>query len=420
MTVISRSFRGGLTATLVAAAVIASAGLSARAETRGSAAAFAAPSSDAAARAGAVRARVLHALPGVTNTLGVHFLYADDGTCPDGIDVFKVSGSTLTLVENIVAGCSSGGYFGAHRLAVTKKTSSGPACLFFASSGNGIRGTVNSFAIASSSGTLTPKRSVSGGIDPADLLVVGRILIETDPGGLAFNTYKIKTSCGLTALLSNSTGSERDINIAQLHGTDVASADFNTGNIVTYHLNTTIGAMTEVHSVAGQFGGPDSLAVQTASTSSGQVINVFTGHSMLPPARVQVAQATSTGSALSAFSGSPATDGDGSSSDPGIGVLVSGSLVLQLNEFSSQVAWYSFTTGTPGVPGSIAYGGDTALTARPTEMTQLGSTLFVAMWSFGVVDACAVGAGGVSGCVAVATLSTNGNPFGGEGAVAYL
>jgi hypothetical protein len=411
MTVISRSFRGGLTATLVAAAVIASTGLSARAETRGSAAAF--------ASAGAARARVLHALPGVTNTLGVHFLYADDGTCPDGIDVFKVSGSTLTRVENIVAGCSGGiAYFGAHRLAVTKKTSSGPACLFFASSGNGVSGTVNSFAIASSTGTLTPKSSVSGGIDPADLLVVGRILIETDPGGQAFNTYKIKTSCALTALLSNSTGSEGDLNIARLHGTAVASADLYTGNIVTYHLNTTTGAMTEVHSVAGQIGSPDSLAVQTASTSSGQVINVFTGQANTPP-QVQAAQATSTGSALSAFSGSPVTDGDGSS-DNGIGVLVSGSLLLQLNNLSSQVAWYGFTTGTPGVPGSIAYGGDTALTANPTEMTQLGSTLFVAMYTASVVDACAVGAGGVSGCVAVATLSTNGNPYGGEGAVAYL
>jgi hypothetical protein len=30
-------------------------------------------------------------------------------------------------------------------------------------------------------------------------------------------------------------------------------------------------------------------------------------------------------------------------------------------------------------------------------MAQLGSTLFVAMYSAGVVDACAVGAGGVSG-----------------------
>lgn len=394
MTVISRSFRGGLTATLVAAAVIASTVLSARAETRGSAAAFAAPS--------------------------VHFLYADDGTCPDGIDVFKVSGSTLTLVENIVAGCSGGNnLFGAHRLAVTKKTSSGPACLFFASSGNGVSGTVNSFAIASSTGKLTPKTSVSGGTDPTDLLVVGRILIETDPDGLAFNTYKIKTSCALTALLSNSTGSEFDINIAQLHGTAVASADVSTGNIVTYHLNTTTGAMTEVHSVAGQIGHPDSLAVQTASSSSGQVINVFTGQSTLSPPQVQAAQATSTGSALSAFSGSPVTDGDGSSSN-GIGVLVAGRLLLQLNNESSQVAWYGFTTGKPGVPGSIAYGGDTALTASPTEMTQLGSTLFVAMWTAGVVDACAVGAGGVSGCVAAATLSTNGNPYDRAGAVAYL
>lgn len=278
---------------------------------------------------------------------------------------------------------------------------------------------MNSFAIASSTGTLTPKSSVSGGIAPTDLLVVGRILIETDPLGHAFNTYKIKTSCGLTALLSNSTGSEVDINIAQLHGTAVASADANTGNIVTYHLNTTTGAMTEVHSVAGQIGGPNSLAVQTASTSSGQVINIFTGQATWFPPRVQAAQATSTGSALSAFSGSPVTDGDRSSSN-GVGVLVSGSLVLQVNEFSSQVAWYSFTTGTPGVPGSIAYGGDTALTAGPTEMTQLGSTLFVAMWTAGVVDACAVGAGGVSGCVAAATLSTNGNPYDGAGAVAYL
>src|SRR5262249_29260632 len=159
---------------------------------------------------------------------------------------------------------------------------------------------------------------------------VGHILIDTEPSDHAFRTFAINHDCSLTALMVNSTGGEQDINIAALHGPNIVSSDFNSSAVVTYRLDTTTGALTEINSVAGAISSPDSEAVQVKSTPSGTVINVFTGQATFAPPEAQAAQTDLNGSFLNQFSGSPATDGDPGASN-GIGVMVSGGLLLQLN-----------------------------------------------------------------------------------------
>jgi hypothetical protein len=233
---------------------------------------------------------------------------------------------------------------------VTKATTSRPPCLFFASDGDH---QIYSFSIDPSTGKLTATAqgsvpAATGMADPSDLLVVGRILIDSEPSDAAFRTFAINNDCSLTALMVNSTGAETDYDIAALHGPNIVSSDINSGNVVTYRLDTTTGALSEIHSVAGALSVPDSEAVQVKSTTSGTVINVFTGATLVPP-EAQAAQTDLNGSFLNPFSGSPATDGDPSASN-GVGVMVSGGLLLQLNNNSGSVGVVHHHPGHPRDP----------------------------------------------------------------------
>jgi hypothetical protein len=364
--------------------------------------------------AGAVGALALTATPLTTHAAttsqsisGVHYLYAEVGDCPDGISVFKVSGSSLTLVQNIAVGCEDGGFFGAHHLRRTTKTTTGPACLFLANDGNaGVGAGVHSLAINGSTGALSLVSSVAGGSYPTDLLVLGRELVETDPPSspsspMEFNSYAIHNDCSLSLLQSSAMVGEV-ISIAALSGSEFVAPIY-PGSIGTYKLNKLTGAITLVSAASAQVSGLDSAAVQIAQTASGQVVNVFTGQASSGPPQVEAAQMSATGSVLP-FKGSPVLDGDASAKD-GVGVLVSGSTLFQLNNTSSQLAWYQMTAGTPGSPGSVRYGGDIGVSGTPTEMVNLGSVLFVV--GNVAIDACQIGPSGVSSCVAAT------NPFGG-------
>jgi hypothetical protein len=344
----------------------------------------------------------------------VHYLYAEAGTCPDAINVFKVSGSSLTLVSNIAVGCEDGGDFGGHRLRRTPRTKTGPACLFLASDGNnGVGAAVSSLAINSITGGLSLVSTVAGGNNPTDLLVMGRKLVETSPPSptsslMAFNAYAIHNNCSLGLLKSTPMVSEV-ISIAGLSTSEFV-APFYGGSIGTYKLNQSTGAITLVSVAAAQTSDLDSATAQTVQTSTGPVTNVFIGQASDGPPQVEAAQMTATGSVLP-FAGSPATDGDTTARD-GVGVLVSGSTLYELNNTSNQLAWYGLTAGTPGTSGKIAYGGDIGLiglatggsTGTPTQMSVLGTTLFVAEGP-GAVDACQIGAPGVLSCAVAATLS---------------
>jgi hypothetical protein len=54
---------------------------------------------------------------------GTHYIYAQDATCPDGVDAFKVSGTTLTHIQTVGVGCSDSHFYGQHHLAVVRTPS---------------------------------------------------------------------------------------------------------------------------------------------------------------------------------------------------------------------------------------------------------------------------------------------------------
>jgi hypothetical protein len=93
-------------------------------------------------------------------------------------------------------------------------------------------------------------------------------------------------------------------------------------------------------------------------------------------------------------------------------------LLIQADQFSSQIGWYRLTASSTAAVGSIAFGGDTpvAITGDdPTSMAVIASDLFVAQRA-GDVEDCALATTGVSGCHTIATLT--GAPTGNGGSVA--
>src|SRR5438270_2524369 len=54
----------------------------------------------------------------------IHYLYVEDGTCPDSIDVYAISHTTLTHVGNFPnRACTNFAYFGAQGIDVTSANS---------------------------------------------------------------------------------------------------------------------------------------------------------------------------------------------------------------------------------------------------------------------------------------------------------
>jgi hypothetical protein len=274
-----------------------------------------------------------------------NYLYVEVGRCPDTIEVFAVSGSTLTLASTVQVGCEDGGDFGGHHLRRISQTKSGAACLFLASDGdNGVGADVYSMVINGSTGGLTVVSTVGGGEYPTDLLVVGRDLVETDPPSPTspndvFYTYAIHNNCSLTSLRSTPMPAEV-VSTAGFRSTEFV-APFYSGSVGVYELNTRTGALTLKSTTSEHASGLDSAAAQVAQTPSGQVVNVFIGQAIDSQPEVEAAQVSASGSLLP-FMGSPRLDGDTAARD-GVGLLVVGSTLFELNTVSDQVAWYQLT-----------------------------------------------------------------------------
>jgi hypothetical protein len=356
-----------------------------------------------------------------STTTAAHYLYAEEGQCPtDAVDVFRVSGRTLTPIQRVEVGGCRGTYAGTHRLAVVQPNSVHGPCLVM--SGTGGSG-MNSFAIDVTTGALSAVTSMGVGGYPDDVLVIGsRVFVSSPNGGTTIDAFSVVGGCTLRlAQASNIFPNERDINIAELTSTQIVSADIVTGNINTFDIGNH-DVLTEVASVPGQLSYPQGVAVTRTGTSSGTVLNVYTGD--YSTAEAQGFQATATG-AMTPLVGSPQTSTDPTSSFGGA-VLADRrhKLLLQANQGSHQISWYRTTVGTPGSPGTLTYGGDTTyplgtVDTTPIEMAELGSTLFVATTE-GDVQACNVANSGVSGCSSAATLPGYGSGNGDSGSVAIL
>jgi hypothetical protein len=361
---------------------------------------------------------------------GTHYLYAEDGTSPNGIDVFTLSGSSLTFIQHVTVGANSLPFFGAHHLALTTFTAGSPArsysCLAFASAGNG---TVYSFQIARNGFLFgSPASAVAVGGYPNDLAASGSVLFESNPSGFGTGSLDVLSfgpGCTLSLMHQTSTGGEEDTNIALLNADQVTSVDFNSGVLVIYSMGPG-GILTEsavqsgeIPAIGGLNGsGPDSTAVWNTVTPTGVVTNVYSGQATDGPPQAQGYRLGA--GPFDTLTGSPQTDSDASSSN-GAGVAVDSvhRLLIQTNNFSGQIGWYKLTAGSTATVGSITFGGDTPLALTgddPQSMAVLGSDLFVAQDFGGDVEDCALATTGVSGCHTIATLTGAG--FSEDGSVA--
>jgi hypothetical protein len=382
-----------------------------------------------------------HAAAQVNNGLnaslgpGTHYIYAQDGTCPDGIDAFKVSGTTLTNIQTVGVGCSFSTFFGQHHLAVVRTPSN---CLLFADGD----GNVYSFTIAPNSGLLSTSPASTVKIDTlptdtssprffgGDLVVsgstvfLGRTFGATEPLG-EIDVLTVGGGCTLTLDSENPTGSELDVNFALYNPTTVVSADANSprdfpnpgdtdahsGDIVAYTLqpdNTLIETAHDHGQIPGAFPdtGPDGVAVLYG--------NVYTGQATSAP---PLAQGFSfDGSSFTPVAGSPQTANPETSNGSAMAGSAGNHILIQANQFSGQISWYNLAGGG----GRMSSGGDTPLQnpgLRASQVTVAGNNLFVAQNHGGDLEDCALAPDSVSNCHSIATLTGAGSGVGGSAAI---
>ena len=348
------------------------------------------------------RNSTVHISPAVLNMSGggTHYLYVDDGTCPDSIDVYQ-TGTTLTHVGNYPNdGCTSIAYYGASSLAVAKGNSSHGNCLTYADSS----GFVDSFVI-NSDGSLGAEVSHlathSGGFPSNIGVALNGTVYETNPG-YDLESYSLGSGCALTYLQSTTASSQLYISVT-LIGNTLAAADSNSGNIDSYHLGAG-GAMTEINSVAGQIAFPDTVAYEDIPYHGQTLYRLFTGQATANPPQVQGSRYQKVPGKVTFLGGSPATDPSGSN---GAAVTVDETtkVLIQGEQYTSTLANYnvkgpsmSFMTETP----MAVFG------AAPSIFVQLSTTLFVDTVFNGDLEACTLGSGGASGCMSVAVLTSTG------------
>lgn len=347
------------------------------------------------------RHSTVHISPTVLNMSGsgTHYIYVDDGTCPDSIDVYQ-TGTTLTHVGNYPNdACTTIAYFGASSLAVAKANSNHGNCLVLGDPS----GFVDSFSI-NSDGSLSSEVShlatASGGFPSNVGVALNGTAYETNPG-YDLESYSVGSGCALTFLQSTPATSQLYVSVT-LIGNTLATADLNSGNIDSYHLGAG-GAITEISSVVGQIGSPDSIAYEDIPFHHQTLYRLFTGQATFSPPQAQGSRYQKVPGKVTFLGGSPASDPNGSN---GAAVTVDEStkVLIQGEQFSSTLANYnvkgpamSFMSETP-----MAFFG-----SAPSLFAQISTTLFVDGVYSGDIEACTLGSGGASGCASVAVLTNN-------------
>jgi hypothetical protein len=335
-----------------------------------------------------------------------HFVYATDGASPDALNVYDASRGQLTLMQRVPVGRGSSVEFGVHLVAIARSTPARPACLVYASSSEG---SVYSFAIQSSGLLSGPIDTAYVGGYPRDVAVEGDFVYVASMGIApnAIDVLRLDAQCAMRLMQRNSVAAEFDGSIAALPGYRVASVDEIAGDLVIYQQNRD-GELKKVIDTPGQLpqvpmGGPHSVAMWNAKTPVGVVTNIYTGDAVPGVPQVQGFQ-LSKGN-LTSLEGSPSADLDeGAQNGAAIVLDAKHSLLIQANARSGQLGWYHVTLGTPTVPGSIAFAGDTTLSAtfgEPGTFALLGDFLLVGT-THGVIEGCKVSSDGVSACTYLA------------------
>lgn len=330
---------------------------------------------------------------------GTNYVYAEDGTCPDGIDVYKVTGKKLTHLQNVQVGCSETVYYGAHHVDVVRAPQD---CLIYSSSGEN---TVYSFKIHPKTGELSAKPAGSVAVDdPQDITSAGSTAFVSSPSA-SIDVLRVGSGCALTLTSENSTNDEQDVNIGLAGPTTVVSADIFSGDMVAYKLHKN-GKLAEIASDPGQLPAPDGIAVANGGR------DVYTGSaSGFNPAEAQGFSYVD--NAFTPLPGSPQTSSD-QSSKFGIAMVAATKYhLLAEGDISGQISWYKLGR-------KMSYTGDTALadpTGQPTDFALRGDNLLVAQTYGGDLEDCTLATDNVSDCHTVATLTGAGSGNGGSVAI---
>ncbi len=356
-------------------------------------------------------------LPAAAGT-GTRYLYAQYGTCPDGIDVYRTSGASVSFIQHVLlrSECSIETLAGEHHLAVVTTPAS---CLVFTDGWPDNPGYVYSFKIDASTGMIGPSpiSHVSVRAGPDDLAVSGSTVYVSASPSSTIDVLTVNSGCGLKIDSVNSTGSEQDINIAVVNPTTVVSTNTDSytvpGDVVAYSLQANK-TLVETASDPGQILDPDGVAVLNA----GGHAFVFTGQNDEGPPQTQGFAFTESGG-FTPLPGSPQTSTDPGSDnalDAAVAVSLPNRLLTMGDQDSGQISWDTLSPG-----GGMAYGGDTSLAQddTPTELTLLGNVLLVAQADSGDVEACAVAPSGVSNCRTILT-TTGADGYANSGSLAVF
>lgn len=323
-----------------------------------------------------------------TSSSGTHYLYVDDGTSPDSIDVYK-TGKTLTHVGNYPTDGNNtiGGPYGASNIAVT------PGCLLF---GTG-DGYLDSFVL-NADGSLGTEAShlQTYGASPDDIHIKGAIAYVNIPD---FNllSYSIGTGCVLTPLHSLITYSEYYLQFAII-GNDWVTIDTNTGNIDTFALGAD-GSITPKKFVRSQISIPDGVAIQTVN---GTTYRIFTGQGTAGAPQVQGGKFEIQTGSVHYLKSSPATDPNGTN---GASVIVDNAdaVLIQGEQYSDTLANYS-------IKGGLVFLSETPMAVSgesPSTFVQLNNGIFIDMIYNGDIEHCQLTSSGATGCKTVVTLTDN-------------
>lgn len=333
----------------------------------------------------------------VSPNSGTHYLYADDGTSPDAIDVWKI-GTALTHVGTYPDNANNGSsiYNATSRLAVAASDKAHGNCLIQADGeNNSPPGYINSYTINSDGSVgsqVSHLRSQSTSGPTGDVHVSGDTAY-LDNQDSDFESYSIGTGCTLT--FEHSTAQKGGVIDFALTGKELVAPDCS-GSLDVYTLGSG-GTITFLQSTTAQASCPQGAAAGTVKTKSGNVTNVFSGQSIFSPATVEGGQLNKKTGTVSFLNGSPATDSSGELGLAGLYDTTDG-LFISGEATSSAIGVYTIKHGKPGTPGSITFTAHIALpsSSEPEVLVQHNSVLFVLSFN-GVVNSCKLAKTGVSG-----------------------
>lgn len=299
----------------------------------------------------------------------IHYIYADDGLCPDTIDGSQPQVESFTI--NPATGTLT--------LASTVSALSGDptaAAKDIRISSNG-----NLVYVSITPGTGTPGNLSSLALGAGCMLKLDQQLhVPTQ----TYNSILLISASRLVA-----------INLSK-HGIDT-------------HALTPTGGITFVNSVSSRLSGTDGVADQTFVTKAGkQTTILYTGQfrlSIKPGSNAQAGQYTPSTGAFSPLAGSPQKDPGGFSLDYLLFNTANHSLI-GTESFSGSLGIWSAARTTFTFFGHVALPGGVS---EPTTMAQIGTHLFVIGRGTGnsVIVGCTIKpvAPGVTNCAIAANLS---------------